>query len=155
MGIQAPKKMESPLNLILPFKGNKASAQQSLFLARMDRYENELHALGQEVIQLLSDSHPEDFELSINKKSVGQVLQYFWRFSTRSRDRKYHRLHSEPVIQYLAERNIHVQQKESLIAMESDLVGVNCNLRLVHTFRSVLSYQRESREAVQDVWARW
>lgn len=147
--------MESPLNLILPFKGNKASQQQKLLLARMDRFENELHALGQEVIQLLAITLPEHFDLSITKRSDGRASQYYWRFTSRSRERRYLRLHSEPIIEYLCERNIHTQQKESLIAMESDLVDVNCNLRLVHTFRSLFSYQEESRDAVQESWAKW
>ena len=147
--------MESPLNLILPFKGKKASDHQSLILARMDRFENEVHAIAQDVIQLLSDSYPEGFELSIVKRSDGRVLQYYWRFTTRTRDRKYHRLHSDPVIRYLTERGIHSQQKQSLITMERDLVAVNNNLRVIHTFRSTISFHSESEKAIQETWQRW
>jgi hypothetical protein len=115
------------INLIIPFKDNKG---------RLDLYENDIErfklALGARTEELKSELNSlfcGNLELTIAARSDGSARKYYWRFTSAKRDRKYNRLTSKPVAEYIA--GIDDRLRLRLREMESELIDINANLKLI------------------------
>lgn len=116
------------INLIIPFKDNKAG--------RLNLYRKEIEAfkemLGQRVEELkeeLVSLFGENFELTLAARSDGNSRKYYWRFKSSKRDRKYNRLHSDSIVEYL--RVFDDERKLRLKETEEELIYINANLKLI------------------------
>ena len=122
--------MSSPLNLnlIIPFKDNKGD--------RLILYVNEIQAFRESITQYaaqmnheLKDLCGDNFELTIAARSDGTSRKYYWRFKSSKRDRKYNRLCSDSIMEYVETLSDAVRLR--LKEIELELIYVNANLKLI------------------------
>ena len=128
------------INLIIPFKDNK-QAKQKLFIRDIERFklalEREIESIKSELDDLLG-SH---FELSIVARSDGNAKKYYWRFKSSKRDRKFNRLASDTIRDYLDVFSS--EQKRQLFEIERSIIFINANLKLVKAMLDAISQSNE------------
>jgi hypothetical protein len=140
----------SPLNinLLIPFKDNIGN-RQKLYLLEIDRFRQTLEADIESIKSELEDLFGKDFELSIVGRSDGNSKRYYWRFKSSKKDRKFNRLNSESLYEYL---NLFSEtQKIQLKEIERSIIYINANLKLVKGMIDSLAQCNDEIQSVHQI----
>ena len=142
-----PRIMTLPLNinLIIPFKDNKGR-RLSLYRGEIETFREGLAGRVEELKEELGELFGEAVELTIAARSDGNSRKYYWRFKSSKRDRKYNRLHTDSVVDYLSVFDD--SRKLRLREVEEELIYVNANLKLIKGMLDAIDQSVEEREAL-------
>ena len=135
------------INLLIPFKDNKGD-RLKVVCSDVERFRKEL---DDRVDRLKNDIDAKitGSELTIAARSDGNSEKYYWRFKNSSRDRKYNRLHAEPVIEYLGVLNYDISAW--LVEVEEELIYINANLKLVKGILDAIDQVSEEKKDLFNV----
>jgi hypothetical protein len=135
------------INLIIPFKDNKGEAL-NLYRSEILRFRDWLDQRTDTIKLDLEQKIGEGCEITISARSDGNSKKYYWRFKSSFRDRKYNRLHSQPVVDYLLQ--LHPDIKLWLREVEEELIYINANLKLIKgILDSIEQVSQEKQELLQ------
>lgn len=85
----------------------------------------------------------EDFELTIAPRSDGNSRKYYWRFKSSKRDRKYNRIHTDSVVDYVS--MFDDARRLRLKEIEEELIYINANLKLIKGMLDAIDQSVEER----------
>ncbi|WP_444928300.1 hypothetical protein ACJJI4_24030 (plasmid) [Microbulbifer sp. TRSA002] len=136
--------MPSPLNinLIIPFKDNKAG-RLNLHRNEIDWFKENLAIRVEDLKEELTSLFGEGFELTLAPRSDGNSRKYYWRFKSSKRDRKYNRLHTNTVVDYV--RKFDEVRKLRLKEIEEELIYINAKLKLIKGILDSIDQSLEER----------
>lgn len=115
------------INLLIPFKDNKGD-RLNLYKREIESFKSALEGRVETIKESIEEKIQRS-EITILARSDGNSKKYYWRFKSSARDRKYNRLNSEPVIQYL--QTLQHEIIAWLVEIEEELIYINANLKLV------------------------
>ena len=140
----------SPLNinLLIPFKDNRGF-RQNLYLQEIERFRKALEAEVDSIKSELDDLFGKNFELSLVGRSDGNAKRYYWRFKSSKKDRKFNRLNSESLYDYL--NKFSDVQKTQLKDIERTIIYVNANLKMLKGMIDSLTQCNDEIRAVHDI----
>ena len=133
------------LNLIIPFKDNKGS-RLNLYRKEIEAFKNDLVERVEELKEELNVLCGKSFELTIAARSDGYTKKFYWRFKSSKRDRKYNRLNTELIIEYL--KNMSDAVKLGLKEIEEELIIINANMRLIKGMLDSIEQSETERKAL-------
>lgn len=116
------------INLIIPFKDNK-EARRNLYRAEIGRFRAWLEERAAELRGDIEQLFGPEFELTIASRSDGSSKKFYWRFRSTKKDRKYVRLSTASIVEYL--KTLNPDQVIKLKIVEEEIIYINANLRLV------------------------
>ncbi|QFT57169.1 hypothetical protein [Microbulbifer sp. THAF38] len=136
--------MSSPLNinLIIPFKDNK-TGRLNLYRNEIEWFKENLAIRVEDLKEELTSLFGEGFELTLAPRSDGNSRKYYWRFKSSKRDRKYNRLHTNSVVEYVG--MFDEARKLRLKEIEEELIYINANLKLIKGMLDSIDQSVEER----------
>ena len=133
------------INLIIPFKDNKGS-RLTLYRNEIEEFREQLSGRIEELKEELGVLFGAAFELTISPRSDGNSRKYYWRFKSSKRDRKYNRLHTDSVVEYVSAYDN--ARKLRLREMEEELIYINANLKLIKGMLDAIDQSIEEKGAL-------
>lgn len=139
----------SPLNinLLIPFKDN-IGKRQNLYLIEIERFRKSLEDEVESIKVELDDLFGKEFEISIAGRSDGNSKRYYWRFKSSKKDRKFNRLNSSSLSDYLSKFSD--DQKNQLKDIERSIIYINANLKLVKGMIDSLAQCNDEIQSVHE-----
>lgn len=126
----------SLINIYIPFKDNKDETKQSLFLGRLkadsDRIEKRIEALRADAEVLAGD-----IKIGVVCRSDNGTPTYYWRYKSKTKNRKFHRLSNKDLFEYLC--SFTTERMDTLIRIEEEIIYCNANLKILYKYRSEIS----------------
>lgn len=139
----------SPLNinLLIPFKDN-IGERQKLYSIEIERFRKSLEDEVESIKSELDDLFGKEFEISIVGRSDGNSKRYYWRFKSSKKDRKFNRLNSASLSDYLTKFSD--DQKKQLKDIERSIIYINANLKLVKGMIDSLAQCNDEIQSVHE-----
>lgn len=120
-----------------------------MYLQEIERFRKALETEIESIKSELDDLFGKDFELSLVGRSDGNAKRYYWRFKSSKKDRKFNRLNSDSLHEYL--NRFSDIQKTQLKEIERTIIYINANLKMVKGMIDSLAQCNDEIQSVHQI----